>query len=457
MDIDKFNFLLFLSTTRGKDSTGVMTLIRDGYYNQKKDVRYHFFKSPVAAWNFTNTIEYNSMVRVTNTKGFMGHTRAATVGAVNSDNAHPFESAGGNIIGSHNGTLYGDYPFKKEGRTDSEALMNLIEAEGLKGLAKINGAWAITFLDVQNETFNLIRNKERPLHYMFTGAGDFIYASEKWMLEAFKGKFDYVTGDIVELKPYELLSFDLSEDVYLKAHTLGPVEGLEAPKVHSYSGTFRGAGSFHYGDWEDYAEGSNLHWKRPGENRIQASDWSPPKGLGEDNTDKPASVPRTRSGGVSVAAATRATARNLIEEAKQKREERVEKAKEKALSTGKVLGFSQPVVRVRSNLPVVVPSESKTKPRHFPFQKGLKEKQRIVGSGEIEVETLTGVWISMEEFLHLLDYGKCKWTNEPTAVSDRRIWLNKTEWISESAWEDPEIQKMYGQDPAILNQLLSNG
>ena len=79
----------------------------------------------------------------------------------------------------------------------------------------------------------------------------------------------------------------------------------------------------------------------------------------------------------------------------------------------------------------------------------------MTGLGGVEVETAKGKWVPMREFLDLLDHGSCKWTNSASAVSDKRYWLNRTEWISEEAWDDPEIQNMYGKDPDQLTQLMN--
>lgn len=462
-DIDKFNLLMFLSTTRGRDSTGVLSVIRHGHWGKEKDVRYHFLKSPVPAWDFQRFTDYHTLTRGQDVKGLMGHARAATIGAVNSDNAHPFESPNGQIVGAHNGTLTGEYPFKQKDRTDSEAIMAIIEKDGLKGLSSVNGAWALTFLDTVNNTFNIIRNRERPLFYIKTGAGDFGYASEKWMLQALKDKFN-LSGDIIDLEPYKLLSIDMMEERFLAdGISISDVEGLEAPKYTQYNGgRFRG---YHgaYGDWDSETDELPLVWQNP--RNYLANPETTPTG--------PHSRIAQASNGVSVAAVGGVGGGKLIEEAQKKREEEAKVSPEKkeatvGVKTSNVVGFSRDPKTGKFE---TVKSKGSTKPSeatgkslvastprlpggNLPFLRNLPEQQRMTGTGAVEVETLKGNWVSMEDFLLMLEYGSCKWTNESSDVTDKRYWLNKSEWISEAAWEDPEIKHMYGNDPSVLNSFL---
>ena len=55
----------------------------------------------------------------------------------------------------------------------------------LKTVPKLCGAYCLVWTDTEEGTFNMIRNKERP---MFTakakGGGAMLYASEEWMLHA---------------------------------------------------------------------------------------------------------------------------------------------------------------------------------------------------------------------------------------------------------------------------------
>lgn len=463
-DIEKFNLLMFLSTTRGKDSTGVMSVIRHGQWKQEKDVRYHFLKSPIPAWDFQRLNDYNTLVRLNDIKGLMGHARAATIGSVNSDNAHPFESPNGQIIGAHNGTLTGEYPFKEKDKTDSEAIMAIIEKDGLKGLAKVTGAWALTFLDTVNNTFNLIRNRDRPLFYFQTSYGDFGYASEKWMLRALQDKYN-LTGEIKDLEPYKLLSFDLMEERYLMdGMSITDVEGLEAPKAHVYNSRFQGyRGAYGYTDFDSETDELPLVWQNP---RNYLAD--------PDAASGPHSRVEKASNGVSVAAVGNLGGGKLIEEAQQKREKEAqvsqkEKESTAGVKTSNVVGFSRdPKGKFTSSTKEQGDTGSQTNdnrslvaaaPRlrdgNLPFLRNLKEKQRMTGTGAVEVETLKGNWVPMEDFLLMLEYGACKWTNESSEVEDTRYWLNKSEWISETAWEDPEIQHMYGKDPSVLSSFLN--
>lgn len=428
-DIEKFEFLMLLSSTRGKDSSGVLSIIRDGAYNQKKELSYHYLKSPVDSLTYTRLREWKQMAGFKNTKGFMGHTRHATVGKVNSANAHPFESANGNVVGMHNGTLFGEYEGKDKYGTDSEALINILSNEGAKGLSKVRGAFAVAWFDCVNDTVNIVRNSERPLYYMVTKANDFVYASESWMLETFKNKFT-VQGEVKLLPIYHLLSMNMRKEGFVGTVSVDKVEGLEAPKVTTGSSSFfRGAWAHGYYGAYDQLEHD---W---GDSEIQR--WNPPES--------------ERMGAPKIE-------RNLVQEARQAREEKGQAGTEGTKATGKVIGFSsvkkseQPTTSTA--LAVVDSSKSPNAPQRF--LKGLAELQRLSPEGNIEVQTFPGHWIPVDEFEDLIEYGSCKWTNAASMLSDKRIWLNSTEWVCEAAMEDPELQHIFGDDISKGNLIITN-
>lgn len=414
-DVEKMQFLLMLSSTRGKDSTGVAQIIRYGHYNAPKETVYHYLKSPVHPVKFTESMEWRTMSAFSNTKGWIGHTRAATIGLVNSANAHPFETKDGNIIGAHNGTLTGEYPRKKDYGTDSEALFNTIEAEGLKALNDISGAWALSYFDASKSTVNLIRNRERPLSYVKLKSGDFAYASEAWMLEALKQKYS-LGGDVKELEPYKLLSFDLNKENYISSLTITDVEGLEAPKVTHYQqgSFFRGRAS-----WED-----TLDWTDREYETQRTGPSVPLTGFSRPVSQTPRS--------------------SLIADALKARKEEAQATPE---AGEKVIGLDsvRSVLQRGTSTALVVQDSSKKEKQRPHFVKGLHERQRISLAGDIEIETRPGSWLHIEDFLNLIDKGECKWSGEGTVLDELRHWLNPREFILDSVWQkDQELRMMLG-------------
>lgn len=174
--------LLMFDYFRGPDSTGVAVFQKDGTGAVAK-----IASNPV---NLFDSTRFKILLNGFKSKAFIGHNRAATKGAVNDFNAHPYEC--GHILGAHNGTLsvkswdkLQELIGEKTG-TDSHAIFLCIEKFGIEETVKhLQGAWALVWIDTKENTLNFLRNKERPFWYAYTA--DFkkvIWASEHWMIRA---------------------------------------------------------------------------------------------------------------------------------------------------------------------------------------------------------------------------------------------------------------------------------
>jgi predicted glutamine amidotransferase len=183
-----FDCMLMLDTIRGPHSTGVARV----FDNNQVQV----LKEKGTPWDLINddprsyyNVSANASIPRVVSGGFkvlMGHNRWATVGEITAENAHPFEC--GPIVGAHNGTLY-DMSRKKlylneVVGTDSQAIYENMAYNGIDDtFSKLDGAWALTWYDKDEKSFNIVRNKERPLTYAFNKKGDVMfYASEEWMI-----------------------------------------------------------------------------------------------------------------------------------------------------------------------------------------------------------------------------------------------------------------------------------
>lgn len=122
----------------------------------------------------------------------LGHTRSPTSGGWGIKYAHPFRY--GKIIGMHNGTMEhikGRKPDQKVEKgadpvTDSQMLYEAISERGPEEvITGSRGAYALTWLNLGNDTFNVLRNNDRPLnfatHESFKGA--LFWSSEALALE----------------------------------------------------------------------------------------------------------------------------------------------------------------------------------------------------------------------------------------------------------------------------------
>lgn len=236
--------LLIFDLLRGPDSTG-MAAIRS--FNDDVKIA-KIASNPI---NLFDTQRYKEASNGAQSHVFLGHNRAATKGAVNDINAHPFHH--GNIVGAHNGTLT-NRNFKELTElcgevygTDSETLFAVMGSIGVeetiplleKGRDKSDGAWSLVFYDTDKKTLNFIRNEWRPMWYAFNKELDRIFwASEYWMIEAAVASSDndyelYADADgfqYFETDTDVLYSFDIPElkkGGKLPEPVLTPLKGKE--------------------------------------------------------------------------------------------------------------------------------------------------------------------------------------------------------------------------------------
>jgi len=172
-----FSDLLVMNQLRGFDSIGV---VRVGVQS-RPDVVKTLLNSP----SFIASSEYKKLLVGAN-RVFIGHNRAATIGDVNVENAHPFTH--GYITGVHNGTisfrqdLLDHHKFK----VDSDNLFYHIFKKGVKDLwPKVWGAASLVWWNSAGESLNFLRNKERPMYIAYDKEHKVVmWASEFYMLMA---------------------------------------------------------------------------------------------------------------------------------------------------------------------------------------------------------------------------------------------------------------------------------
>jgi predicted glutamine amidotransferase len=170
---------LYVGTLRGEDSTGIALI-------NKLDNETSLYKAPVPGWAFTTTKQFTkAAAELQNSCVAIMHNRAATVGHVTYDNAHPFVN--GPVTMAHNGTLQ-SWGAKGGGYgTDSEWLCSVLAAapSPKQALESIKGAYALSWFDRRDGSLNLARNSQRPLVYVVSQDGAFMaWASEAWMIAA---------------------------------------------------------------------------------------------------------------------------------------------------------------------------------------------------------------------------------------------------------------------------------
>ncbi len=177
-----FRDMLLFDVVRGQDSTGVVGVnySSPSSVSVAKDVGH-----PLNLWDIpaTQSLFDARGVYKAGAKVLIGHNRAATVGSVTVDNAHPFNF--GDIYGVHNGSLWDTNDLEGNFDVDSKEVFYTIHKKGIEHTwANLNGAAALVWWDKGEERLNLIRNKERPLFVAENKKRDCMFwASESWMIE----------------------------------------------------------------------------------------------------------------------------------------------------------------------------------------------------------------------------------------------------------------------------------
>lgn len=116
--------------------------------------------------------------------------------------------------GVHNGTLKNKYklPRHTEFDTDSEALYSYINTSGVhEAIKEVDGAYALVWYNKEEDTLNMLRNKERPLFYAYTeDRKKLFFASEPWMMGGVCWREGVTLGEIHSLPEDTLYTFNLS-------------------------------------------------------------------------------------------------------------------------------------------------------------------------------------------------------------------------------------------------------
>ena len=205
VDRRAFRELLYVSALRGTHSTGVLAadVKNDGWNRVMKNP-----EEPVDFINRNFTFLSSAGFNI-----YMGHCRDATVGSVSKKNAHPFDT--GQLVGAHNGTMHSS-EFRQKGITDSEAMFNLMETDGIipvLGRTRQWDAYAVSIYDKKDRTLSLATNGKRPLAVGICKDSDTVFwASEYLMLHSILSR-NMIRADYFTLTKNVLyeLSFDTLE------------------------------------------------------------------------------------------------------------------------------------------------------------------------------------------------------------------------------------------------------
>lgn len=173
--------LLVFDYFRGPDSTGFAAIRKSGEAKIAK-----LASHPL---NLFDTKRFDTALSAYSSLAFIGHNRFATKGKVNDINAHPYVYD--HIVGAHNGTLEKkswealNKMLGEDTDVDSKAIIACIAKFGIEEtVAKMEGAWALVWVDTEKKTLNFLRNNERTLWFSLTEKFNKIFwASEYKMMD----------------------------------------------------------------------------------------------------------------------------------------------------------------------------------------------------------------------------------------------------------------------------------
>lgn len=223
-DINFMKHLLFVSSLRGEDSTGVATI---STHFRREHIRIEKDNVDSTLFLQNDVRAKNPILSSTEPSVFIGHCRSATVGKVTQENAHPFDTE--KFIGAHNGTLT-DFEFMDKSKTDSQMMFEKMDKVGIRKTLVdmyLSSAWALSIYEKDEGVLWLGRNMKRPLYVAFNKRRGVLY----WASESSFLRFaaDRLNEDIsvYVLQPEKLYRIEVKnikkgDDAPWKIDDLGP-------------------------------------------------------------------------------------------------------------------------------------------------------------------------------------------------------------------------------------------
>jgi hypothetical protein len=206
VDLKVLKQLIFVDSLRGHHSTGLCSV--DPFTGVPIT-----YKKALDGPDFLQLKGSEAILKSVLSPFIMAHNRHATRGGIGDQSAHPFTH--GDITLCHNGTLdrQTNLPDHALFAVDSENICHAFDKLSPKDiLPELEGAFALSWYDQSDNSFNLVRNTERPLCLAFNKNRDICYyASERKMLEAILDR-NGINATYQELEAGKWIKFDLDKN-----------------------------------------------------------------------------------------------------------------------------------------------------------------------------------------------------------------------------------------------------
>lgn len=236
-DVDIFDEMLLVGQLRGTDGTGLF------YGDRKGQVK--TLKSVYQASTVRLETQYQDAISDAFKTGqyIVGHNRAATKGKSELEFTHPFIEKHITLV--HNGTLSTHKELHETLISDSHSICYSMATVGEEEtIKKINGAFALIWINNETKKLNICRNSQRPLFLIETYNSYFICSEElmgKWIIE--RNNCKVIKSEQIKIE--KLYSWDLEDT---KDYTITPLV---------YKSIFSGYKDSNYDYGEYYKKGGD--------------------------------------------------------------------------------------------------------------------------------------------------------------------------------------------------------
>ena len=254
--------LFYINSYGQVDGSGIMWTTSEGksYFYKEEEDSTELLESKVF-----ETLRPNMYKQ----KFLAGHTRYSTVGANSVENSHPFRH--GRYLGMQNGTIKNDHKTLvgddvSPCEVDSESVIWAMNKQGIEAtFDNYEGEGVFMFMDLDDATFNIVKNSKRALHRAkITGYDIYIFATDAHAIEYTASRAALTIDKVEEVEDDTLITYDLEGGITTSELVVKTPVPITYPAYDSglYYGNRRVSygntdQSYYYEDWDDYYYGTS--------------------------------------------------------------------------------------------------------------------------------------------------------------------------------------------------------